>query len=171
MTVTVTAACKGETSQPATSSKTSRKSTAVSAAETSASATAGPTARRGPSAGTEPSAACRGGARAAPPGGGRRHRRLGEEDPAPGERLGQRAAQRRADRGGQHGRAEPQPAPALTCRAAGLQQREGRDQRRRAAERLHAASDEQQPERVAGTGATEATAKSTRPTAAVRGAP
>ena len=143
MTVTAAAALSGLTFQPATSSRTSRKSTAASAAETSASASAGRTAKRSGRSG-----AGSGGRVRRPDEDGdrarRRHRHLEDEDRAPVEGLGQRAAGRRPERGGEDRRAQPQPAP----RAGAAEQVEDRGQPGRGADRLRAARDEQAGEVV-----------------------
>ena len=143
MTVTAAAALSGLTFQPATSSRTSRKSTAASAAETSASASAGRRAKRSGRSGSG-GAGARDGPDEDSDRARRRHRDLEDEDRAPVERLGQRAADRRPQRGGEHRRAQPQAAP----RAGAAEEVEDGGQPRRGADRLRAARDEQAGEVV-----------------------
>ena len=82
---------------------------------------------------------------------GKHDRRLGEEDRAPRERLGERTAQGGSDGDPEDGRRHPHP-PSGT-RPASVEQREGRDEPCRSAERLNAAEHEQQAERVRGAAA------------------
>ena len=76
---------------------------------------------------------------------GRGDRGLDDEDRAPVEDLGQRAADRRTGGGAGERRAQPQPAAGV--RLARVEQREGGEQRGGAAHGLQRAEDEQDPER------------------------
>ena len=117
-TLTASAAASGSMLQPATSSSTTRKTTAVSAADSSPSAIAGRTGMRRRARPPQPPSAAASdpvprAAREAGEHAGEHDRRLRQEDRPPVEQLGERAAQRRADRGAEHRGGHPEPAPRL----------------------------------------------------------
>ena len=92
-----------------------------------------------------------------------RHRDLEDEDRAPVEGLGERAADRRAQRGGEHRRPEPQATPG----ARASEEVEDRRQPRAGADGLRAARDEQAGEVVGARAPALATAKSAKPPAPI----
>ena len=138
-TDTPSAARSGEIAKPATSSITSRNSTAVNAAAVSASPASSVRSAGGASS------ASRTGRRERDERRGERDRCLDGEDRAPVEQLGQHAADRRPRGGADERGGQPQPPPG--ARLARVQHRVRGQQRGGGARRLQRPEHQQHPQR------------------------
>ena len=150
-TLTASAAASGSMLQPETSSRTTRKITAVSEAESSPRASdsrslKAPGRTIGIAAVVGHRRCSLRAASRATSMPGQHDRRLGEEDRPPVEGLGERAADRRADGDPEDRRGDPHPPAG--ARPTRIEELEGGDQPSGPTERLDAAQDQQEAERV-----------------------